>query len=423
MQRKAFDAQYGYVADRRRLEAYAAALQRLVTTESVVADLGCGTGVLGLLACQAGALRVHAVDHSGMLDIARTVAAANGADARIVHHFGHSRTVALPERVDLVVSDQLGPMGTEAGLLGASADAARRWLKAGGRLVPDALQTWMAPMATDDVRALTRWDTRIAGLEFGILGARARQLPQPLTALPEWRADPQRLWDLDLYNLPPHPTTVGGRARWEVTSAGRCDGLAAWFSARLCEDITITNQPGHPDRLDRAAVWLPWSESVDLELGDVVTCAVVVDVISGDVHWNVTVTRDGLEVLVVDHASERGRIAEPLLSRTVDAPVAVSGADLQRVAIADTIYWNRDLHPDEPVVLFDERTSQYHALNDSASRIWRALAQRQCPGDVVRELAAAHPDDSDRIADDVDAFLRHARELGLITAAPSSAAD
>ena len=43
------------IADARRMEAYVAALRKAVRSDSVVMDLGCGPGVLALIACKLGA--------------------------------------------------------------------------------------------------------------------------------------------------------------------------------------------------------------------------------------------------------------------------------------------------------------------------------------------------------------------------------
>ncbi|MDH3444335.1 MAG: 50S ribosomal protein L11 methyltransferase, partial [Deltaproteobacteria bacterium] len=46
------------IADHVRMDAYARALRRAVTADSVVLDIGTGTGIFALLACQFGARRV-----------------------------------------------------------------------------------------------------------------------------------------------------------------------------------------------------------------------------------------------------------------------------------------------------------------------------------------------------------------------------
>ena len=49
--------------DEVRNRAYAQALRRVITPESVVLDLGAGLGTLGLLAAKLGARRVYLVEN------------------------------------------------------------------------------------------------------------------------------------------------------------------------------------------------------------------------------------------------------------------------------------------------------------------------------------------------------------------------
>src|SRR5687768_3356887 len=114
-----------YLEDDKRMTAFASAIAATVRPGDVVVDLGCGTGILGLLACRAGASRVYAIDSGGMAEVARALASANGLTDRITIVNGHSRQVPLPERADLVVCDQIGHFGFEAGLFESLEDARR----------------------------------------------------------------------------------------------------------------------------------------------------------------------------------------------------------------------------------------------------------------------------------------------------------
>ena len=58
------DEHLGYVSDSIRLARYQAAIAKVVAKGSTVADLGSGSGVLGLLCLQAGLGHVDAIDYS-----------------------------------------------------------------------------------------------------------------------------------------------------------------------------------------------------------------------------------------------------------------------------------------------------------------------------------------------------------------------
>src|SRR5262245_2389511 len=93
------------VRDEVRTGAYRDALRKVVRPGDVVLDIGTGSGVLALLACQAGAGRVYAVESSPILSVARELAEANGLGDRVVFVSGDARRLELPERVDVIVAE------------------------------------------------------------------------------------------------------------------------------------------------------------------------------------------------------------------------------------------------------------------------------------------------------------------------------
>jgi predicted RNA methylase len=99
-----------------------------------------------MLACRAGAARVYAIESDGIAGLARQIVRANGLDDRIVGVRGHSMHVRLPEPADVVVCDQIGQFGFEAGVIQYFADARRRLLKPGARLIPSRVDLWLAPV-------------------------------------------------------------------------------------------------------------------------------------------------------------------------------------------------------------------------------------------------------------------------------------
>ena len=105
-----------YLADPHRLAAFERAITATVKPGDVVIDLGAGTGILGLFACRAGAARVYAIDDGSIIGLARELCRANGYSDRVVFVKGLSSRIALPEKADVAVSDQIGRFGFEAGV-------------------------------------------------------------------------------------------------------------------------------------------------------------------------------------------------------------------------------------------------------------------------------------------------------------------
>lgn len=87
------------------MDAYVKALRQAVTPESVVLDIGTGTGIFAMLACQFGAKKVYAIEPSDAIQVGKEIAAANGYDNSIEFIQKLSTEVELPEPADVIISD------------------------------------------------------------------------------------------------------------------------------------------------------------------------------------------------------------------------------------------------------------------------------------------------------------------------------
>ena len=82
-----------------------------------VADLGCGSGILGLLCLRAGAGQVFGIDSTAMIEVARETFLRAGLAGRGDFIHGHSHRVELREPVDLVICDHVGYFGFDYGIV------------------------------------------------------------------------------------------------------------------------------------------------------------------------------------------------------------------------------------------------------------------------------------------------------------------
>lgn len=81
-------------------------------------------------------------------------------------------------------------------------------------------------------------------------------------------------------------------------------------------------------------------------------------------------------------------------------------------SVAPRVVW-RDVEGE--LVLFDEASGRYHALNLIGSIIWRRLAAGAAPELIVRELTARYDAPADVIAGEVTAFIAGAVDLRLLS--------
>lgn len=298
-----------YLSDSIRLEAFRRAIQHAVRPGDVVVDLGSGTGILGLFACQAGARRVYSIEYTDIVELGRALAAANRFESRITFLRDCSLQVDLPERADVIVADQIGQFGFEAGLWEYFADARQRFLRPGGRFVPTAVSLFVAPV---DAPAL------FAQIEFW------RTPRHGLTLEParEWAVNTGYPAALDAGALLAPGTRAAGAVmataapepfRCELSVAcerdGMLHGIAGWFEAELAPGIAITNAPGATPRIARRHVYLPIDRAVPIRAGDTINIGVHADPIEAFVSWSVeAVPRDGGARSTFRHSTLRGML-------------------------------------------------------------------------------------------------------------------
>ena len=96
------------ILDAVRTAGYWEALRGAVTPGAVVLDIGTGTGIFAMMACQCGAARVYAIEPSDLIYLGAELAAANGYADRIHFIQGISTQITLPEPVDVIVADIRG---------------------------------------------------------------------------------------------------------------------------------------------------------------------------------------------------------------------------------------------------------------------------------------------------------------------------
>src|SRR5437762_1461514 len=131
------------VMDAVRVDAYARALQSVITPESFVIEIGTGIGVFAVMAKRMGARRVVAIEPSDVIAVARMIAKDNG-EPGIEFIQGLSTDCTFSEPADVVVSDLRGVLPLHNGHLQSVIDA-REWLLApGGALIPAAATRYVA---------------------------------------------------------------------------------------------------------------------------------------------------------------------------------------------------------------------------------------------------------------------------------------
>ena len=252
----------------------------------VVSDVGCGTGILALMACRAGAARVYALDTSDILDVARRIAAGNGVADRITFIESDVANVSLPEGCDVALSDFVGHFGYDAGLLAMSASIGSL-LKPGGVSIPSTITMAVTAVECPEVReSLDFWRRPVAGFDIGGAFETAVNTPfTEFTAVGDLLASD--VVEASVAVLASEPV-VRLRGTVDVERDGILGGLAAWCRVQLAPGIEMTNAPRAMARLRRRNVVLPIARPIEVSSGDEVTIDVTIRPIDLVVSWRVT---------------------------------------------------------------------------------------------------------------------------------------
>jgi hypothetical protein len=303
------DAHRQYLADRPRVEAFRQAIGATVRPGDVVLDLGAGTGILGLLAAEAGAGRVYSVEATSLVGLTRQISAANGWRDRFVSLREFSTSVELPEKVDVVVGDQIGRFGFEAGVFEYFVDVRERLLKPEGITIPRSVSLWAAPVQHDEMWAnVDFWSRPVAGFDMTPAREIAVNTGYPI------RLEPANVLGAPVQLLTADP---GERvlAPWRMSVSMTCErtgtvhGIGGWFSAELAPQVTMSNSPLDPARIDRRNVFLPIDRPVPVEAGDRVDVQLQVNPYELVLAWEVTVSGpDGGPRASSSHSTWKGML-------------------------------------------------------------------------------------------------------------------
>jgi protein arginine N-methyltransferase 1 len=251
----------------------------------VVIDVGSGTGILGWFACAAGASRVYAIESTGMIEVARALAAENGLSDRMVFVPRHASEAAVPERADVLVGDLAGRMGFEAGVFDVYRDA-RRWLKSDARVIPSSITIHAAPVehriAHDDA---VFWRAPVAGFRAASVLRWALNTGYPQRLDREHLLGAASVSATFSTTEAPDLLRVDGDVR--VERGGVMHGVGAWFLAAMAPGVTMTNGPCAAARINRRNVFLPLEHPIAVAAGDEIRLAIRIRPSDMLVAWTV----------------------------------------------------------------------------------------------------------------------------------------
>lgn len=157
--------------DSSRTNAYAKALlsNSDYVKGKVVLDVGCGTGILSMLAAKAGAKKVVGIDLSSIIERSKEVVKRNGYEHIVTLVRGRLETTELPlalGEVDIIVSEWMGYGLYFENMLSSVIYARDKYLKNNGILMPSKAEIYFEAMSASGEDDRVGWWRDVYGFDM-----------------------------------------------------------------------------------------------------------------------------------------------------------------------------------------------------------------------------------------------------------------
>jgi protein arginine N-methyltransferase 1 len=261
------------IADRVRNDALQRALTAVIKKgQTTVADIGAGTGLIGLMAARLGAREVFLYEVAEVAGVAAKVLKANRA--RNCHLIPcHSTEMQNPPKVDVVVSETLGNYPFEEHIIETLNDARRRFLKPGGTIIPRSLAQFIAPVIADRIhRELCAWDE--CGFDLSAPKTMSLNNIYVRTFAPKELLEAgasAEVWDKIDFAVA-NRTGRKGTVRWRLDRPTTIFGFAMWWTAELAPGITLSTAPAST-RTHWEQLYFPLMQPLEMKAGEMLAVA------------------------------------------------------------------------------------------------------------------------------------------------------
>lgn len=233
--------------DEIRNNAYDQALRAHVKPDSIVLDIGCGAGLLSMMAARAGAEHVYACDMSELIhDKAQDIFKKNGFAKKITsfNTLSYDLNVGthLPRKADIIVAEVFdsGLLGEEA--LTIFAHAREELLAPGGKIIPGKAAV-QARLIESDLLHKEVVVQECAGFDVATLN----ELSPPYFQIRvnnhphDFISKTDTVLNFDFEQAPGDPSVH--IHDFTCQRSGLCHGVAFWFTLDFCDGVSMSTEP------------------------------------------------------------------------------------------------------------------------------------------------------------------------------------
>jgi protein arginine N-methyltransferase 1 len=328
---EAFEFHQSMLTDVVRTDSFLSALVQTIKPGDVVLDIGSGTGVLACFACMAGAKHVYAIERGPVIGLAREICARNNLQKQITFINEWSTNIELPEAADVLVTETIGNIGFEEGILRWVSDAKKRLLKKGARIIPSTLEMFAVPIeSAEDYDLVDEWTYYYYTFDFSPLHTLASSNLLWIDLQPEmFLSEPASLAQAELAQI--DGEDINGGSSFVVKRKGIVHGFGGWFTAELAEGIDLSNVP--PSRTPSwSHTFLPLESPLQVETGDRLELTISTSHHAARWQWQVT----HYPLPAAGQAESAGSVLPEQTTQAGELSAFVTTGDLSRVPKRNT---------------------------------------------------------------------------------------
>lgn len=236
------------IKDYVRATAYWHAINDNVTSDDVVLELGCGSGILTFFAARAGAKKLYAIEiNKNMVDtVTRPLAKENGYDHKITFLLGNSMNIptsSVNPKANVFIAEILGDGVFNENILSYTIDARERFLAKNAKMLPKGLDVYIFPYENpEQLQTFTSSDLKY------ITEAKSSKSDSIYlkydTYTNKMLAEPSKSIYLDLTTIT--ESTFEAQGEFEINIPGILNGCCLYFVAHIDDNNLLSNSPWSP---------------------------------------------------------------------------------------------------------------------------------------------------------------------------------
>ena len=288
------------LTDEIRIKAYRESIENEINKGDIVADLGCGTGILSFFACQSEAKKVYSIEESSFLiKLAKRISNFNNFERKISFLNKNSLVIEnldIKEKINVLITEIMGSFGLEENILTYIIDFRDRFMnKTNIKIIPNRLKLYIIPYENEDFYKKDELELNWLNTNYNLDFKDFTLINKELAFIPDdlksrinkknFITDPIEISNIDLLNVKKVDLDIKCKIKIKnLKNIRKLHGFCGFFKAILSSNpnVNLTNSPLEPDT-SFSQIYFPIKNPQKIRNGDIIKIHLNY---SPPVNWN-----------------------------------------------------------------------------------------------------------------------------------------